>query len=353
MSVDLYIIGSPLQALNAIEARAVFPAANATAVLVESVSNTSNQQIRSILESENWQEIRTLEIQQGRLRKRYANIAATVDALRATQIGRLFIGFYEDIFLHLAHSLPHQQVFLLDDGVATISLNYTRTGNRKHLFPIPAWKQFVRRWFLQTADGMRLDPIDTLHYFTIYDRLVEDGRNLVQTHSMQRLASRRAMTSQSNQVWLLGLGSEPIFKRQELYLDAIERIVRSWWPTPVRYLPHRLESPLQVELIQRHTGAEILHAGMPVELYLVQFDPVPAVVCSLVSSALYTVGALFPNRIRIVSYRMNFEQIRKRYHCQFDLIYRYYQGTPFIEVLDLEGELALPGKAYAGKGYAT
>src|SRR5207244_2464054 len=158
-------------------------------------------------------------------------------------------------------------------------------------------------------------------------------------HSMERLRSRRAMTSQSDEVWLLGLGSERIFKTQELYVSAIERIVRSWSPKPVRYLPHRYESPHQVELIRRRTGAEILHTGMPVELYLIQSRTVPAAVCSLVSSALYTVGVLFPNTIRIVSYRMDFEQIQKRYHGQFSLIYRYYEDTPFIKVVDADAPI--------------
>src|SRR5205807_5378900 len=116
MSTDLYIMASPLQALNAIEARAVFPAENAIAVLVESVSSASNAQIRSILESEDWKEIRTVAIHPGRLRKRYAHVAEVLASLRRVAIGRLFIGFYDDIFLHFAHSLAHSELFLLDDG---------------------------------------------------------------------------------------------------------------------------------------------------------------------------------------------------------------------------------------------
>jgi hypothetical protein len=71
------------------------------------------------------------------------------------------------------------------------------------------------------------------------------------------------------------------------------------------------------------------------------------VVCSLVSSALYTVGVLFPGTIRIVSYRTRLQEIRKRYHRQFGLIYRYYESTPFIQVLDVETPLASPEKVRA------
>jgi hypothetical protein len=347
MSTDLYIMASPLQALNAIEARAVFPAANAIAVLVESVSSAGNAQLRSIVESEKWKEIRTITVHAKRFRKRYANVADTLASLSRVAIGRLFIGFYDDIFLHFTHSLAHNELFLLDDGVATIGLNHARVRNSNNVLPVPAWKRFARRCILRVADGMRTGAIDTLRYFTIYDRLNQDGRNLIQTHSMERLRSRRAMTSQNDEVWLLGLGSECIFKDQELYVSAIERIVRSWAPAPVRYLPHRYESPGQVELIRRRTGAEILHTGMPVELYLVQSRTVPAAVCSLVSSALYTVGVLFPDIIRIVSYRMNLQQIRKRYHGQFGLIYRYYADTPFIDVLDADAPLVAPGQVCA------
>ncbi|HUS06528.1 MAG TPA: hypothetical protein VMZ52_09540 [Bryobacteraceae bacterium] len=347
MSIDLYIIGSPLQALNAVEARAVFPVEHAIAVLVESVSSASNAQIRSILESENWRGIRTVAIHAGRFRKRYCNVEGIVASLGMIHIGRLFIGFYDDIFLHFTHSLAHSQLFLLDDGVATISLNYARIRNCNDILPVPAWKQIARKYFLQVVDGMRAGPIDTVRYFTIYEGLTQDSRNLVQTHTMERLRSRRAMTSQNDEVWLLGLGSERIFKHQELYVAAIERIVRSWSPAPVRYLPHRFESPRQLELIRRRTGAEILQTGMPVELYLAESHTVPAAVCSLVSSALYTVGVLFPNTIQIVSYRMKFQQIRRRYHRQFGLIYHYYERTPFIQVLDVDAPLVRPGNVQA------
>ena len=347
MSTDLYIMASPLQALNAMEARAVFPAASAIAVLVESVSSAGNAQLRSIVESENWKEIRTITVHPGRFRKHYANVADVLAFLSRVAFGRLFIGFYDDIFLHFAHSVAHNELFLLDDGVATISLNQARVGNSNRVLPVPAWKQLARRCILRVADGMRTSPIDTLRYFTIYDRLTQDSRNLIQTHSMERLRSRRAMTSQNDEVWLLGLGSERIFKSQDLYVSAIERIVRNWLPSPVRYLPHRYESPGQVELIRQRTGAEILHTGMPVELYLVQSRTVPAAVCSLISSALYTVGVLFPDIIRIVAYRMNFQQIRRRYHGQFGLIYRYYEDTPFIQVLNADAPSAGPEQVYA------
>lgn len=346
MPTDLYIMASPLQALNAIEARAVFPAANAIAVLIQSVSNTSNTQTRSIVESENWKEIRTVTIRAGRFRKSYDNVAEVLASLSGVAIGRMFIGFYGDIFLHFAHSLAHNEFYLLDDGVATISLNDSRTRNTNSVLPVPAWKHLARRCMLRVADGMLTGPIETLRYFTIYDRLTENNRNVIQTHSMARLRSCRAMTSQNEEVWLLGLGSERIFKNQELYVSVIERIVRSWSPRPVRYLPHRYESPGQVELIRRRTGAEVLQTGMPVELYLVQSRIVPAAVCSLISSALYTVGVLFPDIIRIVSYRMDFRQIRKRYHGQFGLIYHYYGNTPFIQVLDA-APLARPEQVFA------
>jgi hypothetical protein len=348
MSTDLYIMASPLQALNAIEARAVFPVANAIAVLVESVSSAGNAQLRSIVESENWKEIRTITVRSGRFRKRYSNVADVLASLSRTVIDRMFIGFYDDIFVHFAHSLAQNELFLLDDGVATISLNHARVHNSNSVLPASAWKQLARRCILQVADGMRTGAIDTLRYFTIYDRLGQDRRNLIQTHSMERLRSRRAMTSQSDEAWLLGLGSERIFKSQELYVSAIERIVRNWAPAPVRYLPHRYESPGQVESIRCRTGAEILHAGMPVELYLIQSQSIPAAVCSLVSSALYTVGLLFPNIIRIVSYRMNFQEIRKRYHGQFELIYRYYEDTSFIEVLNAGAPAVVGKQVYAG-----
>src|ERR1051325_341574 len=152
MATDLYIMASPLQALNAIEARAVFPAEDAIAVLIESVSSGSNAQLRSIVASESWKEIRTVKVRDGRFRKCYVNVAETLARLSGVAIGRMFIGFYDDIFLHFAHSLAYDELFLLDDGIATISLNDSRIRNSNSTLPVPAWKQLARRCVLRITN---------------------------------------------------------------------------------------------------------------------------------------------------------------------------------------------------------
>jgi hypothetical protein len=117
----------------------------------------------------------------------------------------------------------------------------------------------------------------------------------------------------------------------------------------VRYIPHRYESPRQVERIRRECGAEILVTNAPIELYLARARTLPRAVASLISSALYTIGVLFPEQIELMAYRMDFRRVRDRYHEPFGVIYDYYGACPFIVVVGLPGAAAGPKEitAYA------
>jgi hypothetical protein len=333
---DVFILASPLQALNALEACAAFAIERPIAILVESVSEQSNSQVRSILQDGGWTDLRPIHIRQGRLRKNYTNVSEVVLALRTEEIGKVFLGFYGDLYLHLAQTiLRNGEIYLLDDGVATLSLNHARSNGGFDGRPLSGLQRFARKCILSTVDGFRMPPIETLHYFTIYRGLREDPRNIIRLHGMERLRSICAGAMPNGEAWFLGLGSERIFKTQDLYLHELRRAVSELAPATVRYIPHRYEADEQLSRINAECGVEILRTHAPIELYLSRLTSVPSSISSFVSSALYTVGSLFPEKIRVISFHMNFDDVRRRYHEQFGVIYDYYRACPFIDVVDL------------------
>lgn len=376
MSCDVFLVASPLQALNALEAQRTFQTECPVAVLLESLFELSNRQVREILEEAGWRDFRPIHIEKGRFRKRYTNLPEVMDGLRSLPVNRLFLGFYGDIFLHAAQRVPHRELYLLDDGVATISLNHARMNGGFDGTPTPFLKRVARRALLRVFDGIRVKPIDTLRYFSIYQNLQSNERNIIHPQSMERLRStfqnaslqrpgaspasggpeacdapdrERAsrVAAQNGELWFLGLGSEQIFKTEDLYLEALQSALRGTASGTIRYIPHRYESSRQVERIRRECHAEILVTNAPIELYLARAGTLPRAVASFVSSALYTIGVLFPNQIELTAYRMDFRRVRARYHRQFGVIYDYYGTCPFIDVVDLPTAAAGPKEVTA------
>jgi hypothetical protein len=347
MSCDVFMAASPLQALNALEAQRAFQTECPVAVLPESLSEPSNRQVREILEDAGWRDFRPIHIEQGRFSRRYTNLAEVIDGLRSLPVNHLFLGFYGDIFLHAANRVPHRKLYLLDDGVATISLNRARIRGGFDGTPTPFLKRCARHAWLRVAEGMTVKPIETLHYFSIYRGLQSDERNIIHPQSMERLRSTCERASENGELWFLGLGSEQIFKTEDLYIEALKRALQGTARGTVRYIPHRYESPRQVERIRRECGAEILVANAPIELYLARAGSLPRAVASFLSSALYTIGVLFPDQIELIAYRMDFRHVRGRYHQQFGVIYDYYTECPFIDVVDLPAAAAGPEEVTA------
>lgn len=333
---DVFILASPLQALNALEACAAFAIERPIAILVESVSELSNSQVRSILRDGGWTDLRPIHIRQGRLRKKYTNVLEVLRALRTESIGNVFLGFYGDLHLHLAQTIARNgEIYLLDDGVATLSLNQARANGGFDGRPLSGVQRFARKCVLGAVDGFRMPPIETLRYFTIYRGLHEDARNIIRLHGMDRLRSICAGAMPNGEAWFLGLGSEHIFKTPDLYLRELRRAVSQLAPARVRYIPHRYELDGQVSRISAECGVEILRTDAPIELYLSRLTSVPSSISSFVSSALYTVGTLFPDKIRVISFHLNFDDVRRRYREQFSVIYNYYLACGFIDVVDL------------------
>lgn len=334
--MDVFILSSPLQALNAVEARAALGSEEAAAVIVEGRYAQSNAQIRAALDGTAWDRVMTVGLRRTPLGSRYESVRETVASLRRYSVGRLFLGHHFDLALHLANSVPHRETFLLDDGVATIAVSLRRAGGPDIRDNTPAWKWCARRFLLRVRDRMRLRDVNPLHYFTVYDGLPADAANIMHRNTLDQLRGRKRRVGSSGETWFLGMGSEAIFRSRERYLAYLREIRRSDPGASFRYVPHRNEPPELLEAVRTQSGMTPLAMDVPVELHLVRQAQTPRTVASFISSALYTVGALFPSEIDVISYQMDFRDVRTRYHRQFSDIYGYYRRTPFIQTIAVQ-----------------
>lgn len=334
---DVFILSSPLQVLNALEARAALASAESIAVVIEGPCPQSNAQLWAALREASWDSVLTISFRSTLLGGRYVNVRPAVAALRAAPIARLFLGHHFDLALHLANSVPHRETYLLDDGVATIAVSARRTGRGPDIRDnTPALKWFARRFLLRVRDRLRLGDVPALHYFTVYDGLPSDSANIMHRNTLALLHAAKRRETSTGEIWFLGIGSEAVFRSRARYLDYLREIRRREPSATFRYLPHRNESADLIEAVRIGAGMTPLLPDAPVELHLVRQSRTPRAVASFISSALYMVGVLFPSEIQVVSYQMDFRDVKPRYRRQFSGIYDYYRRTPFIETVPLQ-----------------
>jgi hypothetical protein len=186
---------------------------------------------------------------------------------------------------------------------------------------------------MRLVDHFCMDDVPELHYFTVYEGLPSDAENIIHRNTLDQLRNKKRRVESIDEIWFLGLGSEAIFRSRELYLCHLSEMRKRQPEAVFRYIPHRNESADLIQAVQATSGMKPLLTDSPIELYLIRQKYTPRAVASFISSALYTIGVLFPFEIDVVSWRMDFNHVNRRYHRQFSDIYQYYGQASFIRTV--------------------
>ena len=101
---DLFIINSPLQVLNAIEAREHFGTQDAHLVLVLREDRARNSEhVLAVVDRFPWASTHVVRIERRRGRSQPVNLDSIVSSLSGMKFGRIVMGFYSEIPRHLVH----------------------------------------------------------------------------------------------------------------------------------------------------------------------------------------------------------------------------------------------------------
>ena len=132
MSVNLFIVESPFQLLSAIEARKYFNNEPALLFIRYSSESNNNKQIENILGLFEWPNI--IRVNHHSLKAFVAiNILLVIRSIKKEygQFNKIFVSYYGGYQRYFLSNLRKQQVFLIDDGAYTYSIqkNILSKGN--------------------------------------------------------------------------------------------------------------------------------------------------------------------------------------------------------------------------------
>jgi len=116
---NLFIVGTPLQLLNAIEAAEHFKLENNILVIVHRSLEANRTQIDAIRSLYEWKEVIDIEDSKNSSILKYINL---VKYLKKDSYKYIFIPKLEVVPKLVIANVEKEKVFLLDDGVLTISI---------------------------------------------------------------------------------------------------------------------------------------------------------------------------------------------------------------------------------------
>lgn len=365
--VDLVIVSSPLQYLNAVEQRATDPDVPADLVLIGD-RHGGGAVVEALMHSGPcWRSVH----RHGRRPRppRYAPrvLRDLADAAHRSSLERLarrlsgtryrtaVFGDYRNVSHRLlAARLAPDEFVLLDDGSVTPQAAAFRADRES----APEPRQFDLGWFRTRVarrafgDPALPDP-ERLTYFTIYDRLL-DGRlapgDRLAPNRYAALRAKAASTPRGADIWFLGAdhaeaGICSLQDYRGVVLGAAAAL-KAEGRGPIVYRPHRGEGAAKAVELARASGMTLGVSTTPVESDYVRAVERPAMAVALASSAVDTLAVLDPE-LEIARVALPDGYLRKRGEHIRAVVRAHDAFNPRLRVIHLEPLSAPQGRTAA------
>lgn len=353
---NVYLIETPLQLLNAVEAKRALKLENNHILIHVGGTGFPIERFRTILDEQEWDAVHyltfdadTFNFSSKLIGKRFSERVTGICydyqkwknramlnrlARRYRRVRNIFLGNYleghQEYMRHFANMLRHDTLFILDDGTDTLIINEARKALKQRESLGRGVKSALRRalfeWDVRDAERVT--------FFSAYDMTPGGSDRLIKNN----FAHMRSLTPDDPPV------QEVVFLGQCLiedgciaeddYMYHLTRVKKYFSGEQVVYVPHPRESPRTVEAIRSTLGFHIRKLAVPIEVAVIRRGGKPTILAAFFCSALVNCRLILGNQVKVKAFYMPPEPMA----CYRELscaVYRYFQdmGMPGIELV--------------------
>jgi len=281
---NLFIIGTPLQLLNAIEAVKQFKLENNILVVVHRSLHANKVQINNLKRLYQWEEIIEIEYNKNSSILKYVDL---VKYLKNYIYNYIFISKLEVVPKIVIPNVIKEKVFILDDGVMTISLyenNIKKNKINKYNF-----KELRFLFF-----GLKIKIRDTINLFTYFDlkptSKIEVAKNKL---TFLKETYLEGALKDNDNIYFLGHPSGRHIS-DDNYISSLLNLIK-FFNKNVVYIPHRGESEKMKKRVSSIANPLLCvkDINMPVELYFLENKIYPSNIIAYYSTALITLNIIY------------------------------------------------------------
>lgn len=309
---NLFIVGTPLQLLNAIEAVKHFNLENNILVIVHRSLEANKVQMNPIREQYQWKEIIDIEYSKNSSILKYINL---VKQLKKDRYKYIFIPKLEVVPKLVIANVEKEKVFLLDDGVMTISIyeNNIKTNKiNKYDF------KEIRFLFF----GLKIKIRDKINLFTYFNLEPVNGIEVIKNElTFLKETYLKSSKRDDSNIYFLGNPSTR-YINDDKYLQNLYSLIKKS-SKKVIYIPHRGESNEMKKILHsiENPMFSVIDINMPVELYFLENNIYPTTVIAYFTTALITLNIIYKDcDISFIPISLNhdFNNVLKNVYKIFD-----------------------------------
>ena len=304
---NLFIVRSPLQLINAIEAKEHFQTKHNVLLIIYTKGKPNNAQIDNLLSLSTWDKI--IKITPPHASSNIMTYVKLIKKLKKEPYEYIVSGDYGTIQRMIIVNLMKHHVYLVDDGVLSIALhNGILNPNKPVNRPFKQMLRSLRYKFF----GLRTSLTDTINWFTCYELIAHGHEKIIANdyHYLQK--SFLDTLEEDNTIYLLGQNyiATKILD-QKTYLGYIQQIIAHYEGQHIVYIPHRSEIIFDELKALFNDNFTLEPSTGPVETRFLLQGKYPKNISSFNTSALFTLAKIFPE-CSISSFMLNEKDIQNK-----------------------------------------
>ena len=326
---SIFLVKTPLQMLNAVEARHYFNLEYDNCILIIMGDRKSQPQLLMLADDmDEWGTVivlndvnlifsllcsnRTLSTYNTQsfsfLNKSFFNIWRLNRISKCVgEVDYIFVGYSRYVYMrHFVNITSHKYVVLLDDGNATTQIAKERKEGQVYPAHL-GFKKKIKIISKRLLQGVKDMDLVNLSFFTIYNITPNENDKIIK-NSFKYIRSRIEKLDVSENIYFLGspLDESGIICQSD-YLIHLSRVKNYFKDKNIIYIAHRRENPDNLEVIKSTLDLEVILFDYPIEYQLAMIGPRPGVLASFVSSALDSCRYIFGDSLKIMSFRLDLD----------------------------------------------
>ena len=329
-STHIYLVQSPLQVINAFEARRSCGAnedVDHKLILFERKEAENNRLLRNTLACLNWQPIYSVPYSPSNVGKCLHWLRLRLFLASQPRVKRIFIGEYASgMPIAAANLFPKAETYLLDDGTSSLNFPDFRYHGKKteHL---PGAKNIPSLgYYTNLPEGIR--------FFSIYDLPLKAPDILIRNELSFLRDSFQA--DPNGPVYFIGSCLPDVeVITFDAYFDLM-RGVRKWFGSrDIYYFPHRREILPRKEALFRELGINLQSTDLPFELHVTRTSLRPSYFATFYSTAFDTLKLIGAgNSNKLIAFHVPSELIQTAADRSIaEMSYSNYTASGQIEVI--------------------
>lgn len=351
----LAMIRTPLQLLNAVEARRHFGLQRAALMVIEYGGHGLPPFDLSLVDGADWLAVQVIDLnpvprpfphtwldhprlhgsEKVHVLRQQHRRQLLDNALRPwRKVPNLLLGNYmQGWFRHAAQRCSRARCILLDDGTDTLRIAADRQRPDPAQDPVSVWRR-PKVWWYRRHATWNVRQRERVTFFTSYQLDLPPGDELV-VNDFRHTRERMREVPQDRRCLFLG---QPLVEDGYLAPAEFARLLAgvktSLAAVELFYVPHRRERLAELSALLDRLGIAQLALDKAFEYHLLDSPSLPAIVASFFSSALDNCRLIWGDRLRIMAFRLPAASLRVA-HDYVAGVYDYFaqRGAGAIELL--------------------